>query len=131
MLRVLFIAAVAALFAGCASGPGIGMQSKASAPSQSYNGERALAAGLRLYEDADYPESARNLQNAIYQGLSDKDRVSAHKHLAFMHCAAGREGACRDEFGRALDIDPKTELTPAEAGHPRWGPVFRSMKAGR
>ena len=131
MLRVLFIAAAAALFAGCSSGPVIGMQSRASGLPQGYKGAQAFATGLRLYEDARYSESARNLQNAIYQGLSDKDRVTAHKHLAFIHCASGREGECRDEFGRALDIDPKTELTRAEAGHPRWGPVFRSVKAER
>jgi len=107
------------------------MQSRASASPQDYRGEQTLATALRQYEDARYSESARNLQNAIYQGLSDKDRVTAHKHLAFIHCASGREGECRDEFGRALDIDPKTELTRAEAGHPRWGPVFRSVKAAR
>jgi hypothetical protein len=40
-------------------------------------------------------------------------------------------GPCRDEFRAALDIDPSMQLEPAEAGHPVWGPVFRSVKAGR
>ena len=33
-----------------------------------------------------------------------------------------------DAFGRALQLDPAFTLTPAEAGHPLWGPVFRSLK---
>jgi len=28
-------------------------------------------------------------------------------------------------------VDPGLELAPAEAGHPVWGPIFRSLKAGR
>jgi hypothetical protein len=33
----------------------------------------------------------------------------------------------RMEFQRALRVDPRTDLDPAEAGHPAWGPVFRSL----
>jgi hypothetical protein len=36
--------------------------------------------------------------------------------------------ACREEFRKALTMDPSLELSPAEAGHPVWGPVFRSLK---
>jgi len=48
-----------------------------------------------------------------------------------MHCVSGRTAACREEFRKALTMDPDVELSPAEAGHPTWGPVFRSVKAGR
>ena len=41
-----------------------------------------------------------------------------------------RSGPCREEFRKALAIDPGMELAPAEAGHPIWGPIFRSVKAG-
>src|SRR5688572_17424611 len=91
-------------------------------------GEPPLSAGLRLYEEGKYEESATTLQGAIERGLPDRDRARAHKHLAFMHCAANRERQCRDEFRRALDFDPGLQLTAAESGHPAWGPVFRSMK---
>jgi hypothetical protein len=57
--------------------------------------------------------------------------VKAHKYLAFIHCVSDRAAACRDEFRKALAIDSKLNLTAAEAGHPTWGPVFRSVKAGR
>ena len=86
---------------------------------------------LQQYEAGDYDESAKNFEGALREGLGDKERASAHKHLAFIHCAAQRERQCREEFRKALAIDPALELDPAEAGHPLWGPVFRSVKAGR
>lgn len=91
----------------------------------------ALSAGLKQYDEGLYDESAKNLQGAIDLGLPVKERTSAHKHLAFIHCSTNRERQCRDEFRKALALDPKLELTPAEAGHPVWGPIFRSLKAGR
>jgi Tfp pilus assembly protein PilF len=93
--------------------------------------EPPLALGLRQYDDGDYAESAKTLQGAIDQGLGAKDKANAHKHLAFIHCASSRQRACRDEFRKALALDPSLELAPAEAGHPVWGPIFRSVKAGR
>jgi hypothetical protein len=46
-----------------------------------------------------------------------------------MYCIGGQQNQCRDEFRRALEIDPKLDLKPEEAGHPIWGPVFKSVKA--
>ena len=90
-----------------------------------------LRAGMRLYDDGAYAESAKMLQAAIDQGLDSKERARAHKYLAFIHCASREEQLCRDEFRKALADDPSLELAPAEAGHPIWGPVFRAVKAGR
>jgi Tfp pilus assembly protein PilF len=95
------------------------------------SGSSALSAGLKHYEDGDYAESVKNLQGAIELGLPDKQRATAHKHLAFIHCSSNRERQCRDEFRKALAVDPALDLAPAEAGHPVWGPIFRSLKAGR
>ena len=81
-----------------------------------------------ILEAGDYVESAKTFQGAINQGLGEKELAGAHKHLAFIHCAASREKLCRDEFRKALAIDPGLELTPAEAGHPIWGPIFASLK---
>jgi Tfp pilus assembly protein PilF len=92
--------------------------------------ERELLAGLKLYEDGDLRQSQATLQKALAAGLSyDTDRVTAHKYLAFIACAGGRERDCREQFAAALALDPRLELTRAEAGHPVWGPTFRSVKA--
>jgi Tfp pilus assembly protein PilF len=124
--RLLTIIALVAL-AACASEPGRAMQDFFT-PSK---GQPALKAGLKQYEDGDYADSAKNLAAALEQGLSEREQVDARKHLAFIHCASGRQRQCRDEFSRALAVDPKMELAPAEAGHPVWGPIFRSLKASR
>jgi hypothetical protein len=91
----------------------------------------AFSIGLKQYEAGEYTESAKNLQGALTLGLPDKQRADAHKHLAFIHCASNRERQCRDEFRKALAVDPALELEPAEAGHPVWGPIFQSLKPAR
>lgn len=85
---------------------------------------------LEQYAAGEHGAAARSFNVAIREGLDDKERAAAHKHLAFLHCAAGREHACRTEFRRALAADAALELEPAEAGHPLWAPVFQSLKAG-
>jgi Tfp pilus assembly protein PilF len=116
---------------GCQSEPLRNLRADVSSLFGAAQGEPALASGLQLYEEGNYAESARYLQSALYQGLKNADRMKAHKYLAFIHCVSERVDACREEFRKALDIDPRMELTAAEAGHPIWGPVFRSVKAGR
>lgn len=89
----------------------------------------ALSTGLGEYADGQFAEAAKNLQSALDLGLSSSDQIKAHKHLAFIHCISGRKRQCRDEFLKALAINPSLNLEPAEAGHPTWGPVFKSAKA--
>lgn len=126
MKRTLVAVAAALLLPGCGTEPARAIQSVFQSKA-----EQALAAGLRHYEDGQHAEAQKSLQSALDGGLSAKDQVDARKHLAFIHCAAGRQAQCRDEFRKALDVDPEMELAPAEAGHPAWGPVFRSVKAAR
>jgi Tfp pilus assembly protein PilF len=124
---MLMCTAAIATLCGCATEAGRTLQELF----QPTKGHTALTRGLKQYEDGDYADSAKNLQAAVEQGLTDKERVTAHKHLAFINCASNRERQCRDEFRKALATDPTMELAPAEAGHPIWGPIFRSLKAGR
>ena len=132
MKYAVFVAVAGALvLAGCQTEPMRAMRADFRSLIGSSKGEPALAAGLRQYEDGNYAEATKQLQAAIDQGLGRSDRVKAHKHLAFMHCVSGRTSVCRDEFRKALAMDPNLDLSPAEAGHPTWGPVFRSVKAGR
>ena len=90
-----------------------------------------LAKGIERYEAGEYAEAAASLQAALAYGLPVRERVSAHKHLAFIYCAAELEPACESEFRNALRADPAMDLDAAEAGHPSWGPVFQHLKAER
>jgi Tfp pilus assembly protein PilF len=96
------------------------------------NAARELDRGIKTYEEGEYKLAARELQAALDLGLDLKsDQARAHKYLAFITCVSGREKSCRDEFQMALDADPSFELEPAEAGHPIWSAVLRSVKAER
>jgi type IV secretory pathway VirB10-like protein len=93
-------------------------------------GVEELRRGVQRYDDGQYKEAARHFQQALEQGLaSPVDQANARKHLAFIACVARRTTACRAEFRKAFEADPAFDLTLAEAGHPMWGPVFRSVKA--
>ncbi len=127
MTRRLLVALAIAALSACSTAPGQRLQDLF----QPSKGSAALSTGLKQFEDGDYAEASKNLRGAIELGLTDKDRVNAHKHLAFIHCASGRERQCRDEFRIAIAIDPALELAPAEVGHPVWGPIFKSLKPGR
>lgn len=92
--------------------------------------EQSLLAGLRAYEDGQYPLAERRLAAALKTGLAaPKDRAAAHKTLAFLYCASKRLKSCEDAFRAALAADPTFELSRAEAGHPAWGPVYRRVAA--
>ena len=123
MRGITLLLAAAMLLTGCQAIKGVF--------EKGHKGDADLAAGVLSYEDGNYKESMRQLQSALGAGLSDTGKVRAHKHLAFIHCVSGRQGPCREEFRKALAINPKLELEPAEAGHPLWGPVFAKEKARR
>lgn len=116
-----------AFLGGCSSAPIRDLGLDKLAPGKA---EQELSAGLRAYEDGRYKPAAKNLQSALDAGLAFKtDQVRAHKYLAFIYCISEQERQCREEFRRAYALDSKFDLEPAEAGHPIWGPVFRSVKA--
>lgn len=118
---LLFLAVV--LIAGCQSGPfkDFGMTRHA--------GTSYLDDGVHNYEEGNYKVAKRRLQFALEEGLDRPDRVKAHKYLAFIACVSSQPMTCREEFSIALELDPKFELSAAEAGHPIWGPVFKNAKA--
>jgi Tfp pilus assembly protein PilF len=133
--RLLAVAAALALLAACETAPMKEFTSDAKSAwrqlSGSFKGAAALNTGLKQYDDGDYPAAAKSLQSALDQGLNSKDQVVARKHLAFIHCSQNRTAPCREEFRKALAVDPAMELAAAEAGHPIWGPIFQNVKAGR
>jgi len=154
--RRLIVAALALVCAGCAAPTAMGPAEPASPPSESApspatspaevrpstpretatppreksRAEQDFERGVKSYEDGDYKSAARQLQSALSLGLpAFQDQAIAHKYLAFIACASGRQSVCRDEFRKAFEADINFDLTTAEAGHPVWGPVFRSVKA--
>lgn len=132
LLRLLGMAMLGAALYGCESAPIKGIQEDIKVLFKSGKAEQDLATGIRQYEEHNYSEAARSLQASLDAGLASKsDQIKAHKHLAFIHCVSARERQCRDEFRKILKIDPGFELDSAEAGHPNWGPAFRSAKGRR
>jgi len=129
--RWAWLAGVAVVLSGCESAPIKAIKEEFRTLFQTHKGAPDLANGIKQYEDANYTEAARLLQSALDQGLGRDDQVKAHKYLAFIHCVSGRERRCRDEFRAALKINPSFELAANEAGHPIWGPAFRSVKGQR
>ncbi len=124
MISRLRIALAVLVLAGCSSMPNIGL-----APAS--KGAEALKTGIDDYANGSYPAATKNLHAALDLGLNPQEQVKAYKHLAFIGCVTGKTQLCREEFGKALDVDPTMELDAAEAGHPIWGPVFRAVKAKR
>ena len=90
--------------------------------------EKALLAGIRAYDDAQYPIAETQLNTAINAGLtSAKDKAAAHKHLAFIYCTSNRMRECESAFRSALQADPAFLLNKSEQGHPIWGPVYQRV----
>lgn len=92
--------------------------------------EKKLSYGVLSYEEGEYSAAI-----VAFQGVLDTDlagpqqKVRAYKYMAFIQCISGRESVCRENFKKALEIDPNFILDPAEAGHPIWGPAFRNIKS--
>src|SRR5438128_2251952 len=77
--------------------------------------EQDLSKGIRNYEDGDYKAAATYFQSALDERLMfTKDKVAAHKYLAFIHCVSNREKLCREEFKKALELNPNLELSAVE-----------------
>lgn len=92
--------------------------------------EKKLNYGVLSFEEGNYQAATVALQGVLETGTSSKpERVKAYKYLAFIQCVSGHEIMCRDYFKKAFEIDMNFNLDTAEAGHPIWGPVFRSVKS--
>jgi Tfp pilus assembly protein PilF len=90
--------------------------------------ERALLSGLRAYDDGQYADAERHLNDALRAGLvSLKDRAAAQKHLAFVYCTSRREALCEAAFRAARAAYPAFALSKSEAGHPVWGPIYKRL----
>lgn len=116
-----------AVLAGCATqgqAPQVGLLDVVARPA-----ERALQAGLRAYDDAQYPDAEKQLNLALKTGLvSPRDQAEAHKTLAFIYCTSKRMLECEAEFRAAKTSNPAFSLSKSEQGHPLWGPVYKKIQ---
>ena len=120
------LASAAWLLAACAPMPPapVGLLDVTARPA-----EKALLAGLKAYDDAQYESAERLFKEALAAGLvSPRDRAEAHKRLAFIDCASGRLDECEAEFKQARQADKTFALDKSEAGHPVWGPVYKKLQ---
>jgi Tfp pilus assembly protein PilF len=125
-LMVALLAA-AALLGACATpplpAPATGLSEVMERPA-----ERALLDGVRAYDDGQYAQAEAALRRALGAGLqSPRDRASAHKLLAFITCTSERLADCQAQFREARAADAGFALSRSEAGHPVWGPVYKSL----
>jgi Tfp pilus assembly protein PilF len=125
-LRTTCTALLLAALAGCVTQPKqapVGLLDVISRPA-----EKALQAGLRAYDDAQYADAEKQLNNALKTGLvSPRDQAEAHKVLAFIYCTSRRPIECEAEFRAAKASDPAFALSKSEQGHPLWGPVYKKL----
>lgn len=129
-ISAIALSALLALMVGCAQQPmvtaaaPVGLLDVAERPA-----EKALLAGMRAYDDAQYPAAEKSLLAALQAGLvSPRDRAAAHKLLAFVYCTSNRSADCESQFRAARSADPAFALSKSEAGHPLWGPVYQRVQ---
>jgi tetratricopeptide (TPR) repeat protein len=104
-------------------------QSDASSPLSYSEAQKRYQQGFAKYRNSHFDAALADLGAAASSGqLNLAETVNARKHMAFIHCAAGRELPCREQFQTILKIEPNFNLAANEAGHPAWGPVWRSIK---
>lgn len=114
---------VLALLAGCA---GLGFGEKP--PTQA--AQEALAQVRQQYSSGQYGSVIRTVATSDDIATAPRSlRIEAYKLQAFSYCVRDYAQLCEETFIRILQIDSDFVLAPNEAGHPQWGPVFRSAKA--
>lgn len=91
--------------------------------------QQNLQSATKSYDSGAFDDALRGYLTALDSGvLSTAEQIDARKHLAFIHCANKRDALCMEQFENVLALDSAFELSPAEAGHPSWGPVFKQVK---
>lgn len=89
----------------------------------------ALNAGIALYDNGDYAAAVKKLRTSSEIWSANKTvQLDALKYMAFSYCVMSQPVACKQQFDKALKLDPSFELAPGEKGHPMWNPVFDRAK---
>lgn len=84
-----------------------------------------LNEGVSLYDQGDFNGAIKKLGSANEIWNGDKtSQLRALKYMAFSYCVTSRQTLCRQQFDKALLLEPTFDLEPGEKMHPLWGPVF-------
>jgi hypothetical protein len=128
---------VAATLAGCAhrpfggaAKPAAGAHTETAAPAPT-PAPAGLKEGIGLYNNGDYNGAIKRLGMADVTGGPKAAQLEALKYSAFSYCLTSRQTLCRQQFEKALKLDPTFDLEPGEHGHPLWGPVFLKVKKAK
>lgn len=99
------------------------------------NEASVLKDGIAAFNNGEYNAAIKRLTgaNEIWGPEGSKaGQLEALKYSAFSFCVSGRQLQCRQQFEKALKLDPAFDLAPGEKGHPLWGPVFvKAQKAAK
>lgn len=90
---------------------------------------QSLKEGILLYNNGDYNAAIKLLAvPTIVNSKNKAIKLEALKYSAFSYCVTSKAQLCRQQFERAFKLDPGFDLSPAEIGHPIWGPEFSRAK---
>jgi hypothetical protein len=108
----------------------LGLAACSTSASRAQSAARATLDSARVaYDNGDYERTLYLLGHSHDIDSAPPDmQVEAHKLEAFSYCVTNRITLCRAQFAKILDIAPNFELSPAEKGHPIWGPAFEAAR---
>lgn len=91
---------------------------------------RMLELAKLYYNNGEYENAIKQLENALQylKQLNQSEQVEAYKYLAFSYVAFGDKEKAKDQFKKALLLEPKLELDPATVS-PKIIKVFEEAKA--
>jgi Tfp pilus assembly protein PilF len=122
------LAAAAIMLSGCAA---IDNLVRKITPEETA-AQSALNAGIAFYDQGEYAAAVKKLATSDEIWKASKDiQLKALKYMAFSYCVTSQPTACRQQFEKALKLDPAFDLAPGEKGHPLWSPVFERAKRQR
>jgi hypothetical protein len=132
LLGAAFLTGCAQMPFGGAAKPGTSPRSDSAAPAPAPTlAQAGLKEGIALYNKGLYNDAIKRLGMADVTGGPKATQVEALKYTAFSYCVTSRPTLCRQQFEKALKLDPSFDLEPGEHGHPQWGPVFLKVKKSK
>jgi hypothetical protein len=88
-----------------------------------------LKDSIDAYNTGDYNGSLKTLLDSKTIWITDNDiQLEALRYSAFDYCLTNRANLCKQQFEKALKLDPDFDLRRGEKGHPLWEPAFDKAK---